>query len=217
MGKGYQKLNPGEQQILGEAGRLGEVLPFIPGAGEMGEADELTDGVFQASSAGVDGTSSGASDVVTTWGRFEGQAEPGPNFMESEGEDDPDASGDPGHFSRPTRLFGDSDAAWWESDPDMGGADDHDFAPLELKGNGGHDVAPMESTGNNDAGFPDDMASTEEYNRALLRRTLEPLPPLGEGMEGLASRLRENFPATFTIEAENRVLTLRPDGWELEL
>jgi RHS repeat-associated protein len=93
MGKGYQKLNPGEQQIFGEVGRFGEVLPFIPGAGELAEMDEIIDGLAQAGSAGFDGTASGgfdgtasgASDVVTSWGRFEGDAEPGPNFMPDSG------------------------------------------------------------------------------------------------------------------------------------
>ncbi|ANN77163.1 PGDYG domain-containing protein [Bordetella flabilis] len=52
----------------------------------MDKADEPTGGIVEGASAGVDGLSSGSSDVVTTWGRFEGDAEPGPNFAAGPGQ-----------------------------------------------------------------------------------------------------------------------------------
>ncbi len=60
--------------------------------------------------------------------------------------------------------------------------------------------------GNGESSFPDNMASTEGYDRVLLGRTLNPMTSAEEGMVGLVARIRENFPATFTIATDNRVL-----------
>jgi RHS repeat-associated protein len=89
LGKGYQKLNPDERQMFGEVGRLGEVLPFIPGVGELGEVDDIVDGVMEGTTEGLGDMTGGSSDVVTTGGRFEGAPEPAPNFREAPPEDEP--------------------------------------------------------------------------------------------------------------------------------
>ena len=79
-GKGYQHLSPDEQQMAGQMGRMGEVLSFVPGAGEFGAADGITDGIIEGTAEGFDGMASDSTDVVSTWGRVEGDAEPTPNF-----------------------------------------------------------------------------------------------------------------------------------------
>jgi hypothetical protein len=185
------------------------LLPFIPGAEELAETDEIVDGVVQAGSTGFDGTASSASDVVTSWGRFEGDAEPGPDFMEREETGGSNASGGPQQPSGSTPFFGDSDQ-------NIGDFNDRDFASLQLGGNGSHDFAPWEPNQINQASFPDNMSSMEEYDRVLLQRTLHPLPPREEGIEGLIARIRENFPATFRIDVDDCILTLTPHGWEAE-
>ncbi len=61
-------------------GRMGEVLTFVPGAGEFGAADGITDGTIEGTAEGFDGMASNSTEMVSTWGRFEGDAEPGANF-----------------------------------------------------------------------------------------------------------------------------------------
>ncbi len=85
-GKGYQHLSPDEQQMVGQMGRMGEVLTFVPGAGEFGAADGITDGIIEGTAEGFDGMASDSAEMVSTWGRFEGDAEPAPNFAPNPGD-----------------------------------------------------------------------------------------------------------------------------------